>query len=175
MAQPGRGGRTLSENLKNSASGLLLIAIVVGLGVGAALREPPARGDLVEVRGNLLAYEFENHEVWVAVLSLAGRKDRFLTYAVTMATRPVPFHRGSEIRLFVRRPPGPATFESGVIRSYGLWVDGKTVQTLEADFDIDRRSNRDAVILGVLVVAIMVILALRRREPRQHPPTHDLS
>jgi hypothetical protein len=129
------------------------------VGLVTATSHLPSRDDLVEISGPLRRYESYRRPQGGAVLVIAieGRPIPVWTDALWPSQAPGVFddaYRSGhvpEIRVFVPRDSRDITWDEDAEKSYGLWIDGRAVETVEAGLD------RDWLIVRVLFPALGLV------------------
>jgi len=126
----------------------------------------PQVDDFSEVRGHLASYHIysssggrypktivvleEGHRFWTAALDQGGADN-------------VLKKRGAEVRTYIL-PNSTKVPIDGAVKSYGLWVNGRQVESLEAEIASERlilRVGIPALAIFLLVLAVYIHLKSR--------------
>ena len=127
----------------------------------------PKATDLSEVRGHLESYYFNQwgrgHDDYNTVLILE-EGSRFWTDALNRETaKSVLSERGLEIRLYVESN-STAVLIDGAVKSYGLWVNGQEVESLDVAFGREKFIVRFCFpALGVFSMAVAYFIHRRNK------------
>jgi hypothetical protein len=128
---------------------------------------PRQASDLVRIEGVLTDYSFiDGGDQFVAALTIAGQTGRFWTPAVPMRSGPAPFVKGSRVRLFADAVSPSPPLDGDARKAYGLWVDARSLETVEAALDAERRSRRWLAGIGLAFVSLGTLMHWRQR--KQH-------
>ena len=145
---------------------LFLLGISIFFGVLAFNAPAPQPADFSEVRGHLASYHIysssggrypktivvleEGHRFWTDALDKSGA-DKVLN------------KRGVEVKTYVL-PNSTKVPIDGAVKSYGLWVKGRQVESLEAEIASETlilRVGLPALALFLLALAVYIHLKCR--------------
>lgn len=155
----------------------LLFAAGIGLTYASLSKSIPGGEDLLEIEGHLLIHVYEvvgrhrgrgGHEV--SILALHGNARRFWM-------PPLPRRESLEllladsvsIRFYVDAKSADLSVAGKDVRAYGLWANGKEIESLDAAIRHDRLLYRyffpslGIILCGFMVVAIRQGIAYLRR------------
>lgn len=140
---------------------LLLVFIALYFFVLAVITKIPTASDLTEVRGHLESYYFwqtgRGKGDYTTIISLE-EDHRFWTDALDKETAPALLkEQGREIRTYMDFNSTDAPINSGSIKSYGLWVDGKQVISLDEALSKEKSTVRFwRPVLGMFFLAVAI-------------------
>lgn len=165
-----RTGSVISHSLEvldvYVGPGLLLCAGIVFAVVTFTATLPKA-ADLSEVRGRLDSYYFNQwgrgHDDYHTVLILEDGS-RFRADALNKETATTLLkERGVEVRFYVE-PHATDLSKDGAVKSYGLWVDGQEVESLDQALGHEKFIVRFCFpALGIFATAAALLICRRNR------------
>jgi hypothetical protein len=127
----------------------------------------PKPADLSEVRGHLESYYFNQwgrgHGDYNTILILE-EGSRFWTDVLNKDTaKSILNERGSEIRLYVESNSTNVPID-GAVKSYGLWVNGQEIESLDAAFGREKFIVRFCFpALGIFSIAVAYFIHRRNK------------
>jgi hypothetical protein len=126
----------------------LVAALFAGAGLwlifSALTMHRPGPDEVKEITGTLVsyvAYDGKNRHgpSRKVILTLAQEPYvRFWTDAISKKEAPGILMTGSRIRLFVQRVRTATPVEGNALKAYGLWVDGRELQSLKDGLEEER-------------------------------------
>ena len=127
---------------------LILLGITVGVVcLGASLAKVPKKAELVEVSGPLSAFaihESGRHRYEV-LLAIDGAPHRYWTNVLSREQAEHQLDGRVRVSLFAEAKPSYQPIDGDAYKSWGLWIDGRRVYSVEAAL------AEDAVLLHFLI------------------------
>ena len=152
----------LSVVLMATALGLFLLGVAV-------FQQLPGESELQEVRGTLSSYAFHGSRKggFDVVLTIEGAPHRYWTDALSRDAAVQTLRGAPQVSLYSERNPTYGPIDGDAYKSYGLWIDGRPVRSLEAALKRDAFFLHIAFpILGVACLGL-ALLGWRRRPANQ--------
>lgn len=167
-------GSSLLRVLDVYVAPILVASLGIALLIASVATRLPSRSNLVAVEGELQSYEIvsRGRNGYVTVVSLAGQSSRFWTDAVTKVSAPTllgpePSRRGGSprVKLFVERETAYNPIDGDAVKSYGLWIDGRAVRSVEAALQHDELIVRAVFpLLGLALLGLATFIHFRNRK-----------
>jgi hypothetical protein len=120
---------------------LILVGTVAGLGLlgVAVFHKVPLASELRKVSGRLLSYSFHTsgRHGFEVLLTIEGAPHRYWTDALWRSEAAKMLSGAAQVSLYSDKEPTYRPIDGDAYKSYGLWIDGRPVRSLESALETE--------------------------------------
>lgn len=137
------------------ASLLLLVAAMLTWKIYVDATAPPPRFELIEGRLGTFKLDTSGKSSTTVLFSIDGRPGRYWTQAMSHSEVANSWQtRPRHLKFYIQSNGHWRPKHGDAVKTFGLWVDGQQVQSLE------QRLGEDRVLGGIIQVLCVVVYAL---------------